>query len=130
MRELPPFLEFEFNDEGILIVEIVGLVATSDDVAQLDRCFVALYDQIQPPIDVVIGMSRFTLRAEVARDVSTMRTRLLMTRVRHTARHAVPRVLATLIHTTAALTGLDAYIFDDREAALASIRTRRAASSE
>ena len=58
-----------------------------------------------------------------------MRTRLLTTRVRHTARYAVPRVLATLIHTTAALTGLDAFIFDDREAALASIRTRQGTSS-
>ncbi len=129
MRTLPPFLEFEINDEGILLVEIVGVVSISDHVAQLDQGFVALYDQLQPPIDVVIGMSRFALRAEVARDVSTMRTRLLKTRVRHTARYAVPRVLATLIHTTAALTGLDAFIFDDREAALASIRTRRGTSS-
>jgi hypothetical protein len=129
VRAIPPFLEFEVNDEGILLVEIVGVVATGDDVAELERGFVALYDRFQPPIDVVIGMSRFTLRAEVARNVSTMRARLLTTRVRHTARYAVPRVLATLIHTTAALSGIDAFLFDERAAALASIRARRATSS-
>jgi hypothetical protein len=126
LHTIPPFLQFDVDEQGILLVEIVGAVATRDDVAQLDRCFVALYDRFQPPIDVVIGMSRFKLRAEVARDVSTMRARLLTTRVRHTARYAVPRVLATLIHTTATFTKIDAFIFDDREAALASIRARRA----
>jgi hypothetical protein len=126
VQSIPPFLRFDVDASGILLVEIVGVVATLEDVAALDRGFESLYDRFQPPIDVVIGMAEFKLRAEVAREVSTMRTRLLTTRVRHTARYAVPRVLATLIHTTATLTGLDAYIFDNRDEAIASIQSRRA----
>jgi hypothetical protein len=125
VKSIPPFLRYEIEGDGIVLVEIVGVVATLDDVAQLDRNFGTLYDGCRPPIDVVIGMSGFVLRAEVAREVSTMRTRLLTTRVRHTARYAVPRVLATLIHTTAALTRLDAFLFAHRDEALASIRARR-----
>jgi hypothetical protein len=124
----PPFLRYVIDDEGVVSVEIVGVVATQEDVAALDRGFVSLYDSCKPPIDVVIGMSQFALRAEVARDVNAMRSRLLTTRVRYTARYAVPRVLATLILTTSTLARIDAYMFSDREQALASIRARRASS--
>ena len=125
MRSVPPFLHYQTEPDGIVLIEIAGLVSAPEHVALLEQGFTTVYDRVMPPIDIVIGMSGFTLRADVARDISQMRSRLLTSRVRHAARYAVPRVLATLIHTTATLTGLNAYIFPDREQALASVRARR-----
>ena len=125
MKPIQPFLHYQTEPDGVVLIEIAGVVSTPEHVALLEQGFTTLYDRIPPPIDVVIGMSGFTLRADVARDISQMRSRLLTSRVRHAARYAVPRVLATLIHTTATLTGLNSYIFPDRAQALASVRARR-----
>jgi hypothetical protein len=130
MKPIQPFLHYQTEHDGVVLIEIAGVVSTPEHVALLEQGFTTLYDRFQPPIDVVIGMSGFTLRADVARDISQMRSRLLTSRVRHAARYAVPRVLATLIHTTSTLTGLNSYMFPDREQALASVRARRTENAQ